>query len=471
MNNPEQTKNSPEQTKNSPEQIKNSPEHVKYNPEHIDLLLNARWIIPIIPEGKVFEDCALAIHQGDIVALIPQSEAAKRFRASETVDLGRHIVIPGLVNAHGHAPMSLLRGYADDKPLHDWLENHIWPAETKWVDETFVKEGAELAMGEMIRSGTTCFSDMYFFPEQTAHVAQETGIRAQITFPVFDFPCAWGQGPEDYLNKGLALHDDFRSSDLVNVCFGPHAPYTVSDAPLKRIAVIAEEMQSPVQIHLHETAFEVEESLKNHGKRPIQRLHALGLLSPLTQCVHMTQVNDEDIALLQKTGAHVVHCPESNLKLASGFCPVSQLQAAGINVALGTDGAASNNDLDLLGEMRTAALLAKGVSGDAASLNAHQALRMATLNGAKAMGLDHRIGSLESGKAADIVAIEIGELETLPLYNPASQLVYANNSHRVSHLWVNGRSLLKKGELQTLNTRELAVKARRWGEKIGKAHT
>lgn len=439
------------------------------NKQAVDILINARWIIPIVPAGKIFEDCSLAVHQDNIVALVPQAEAAKRFNAKDCVDLPNHVLIPGLINAHGHAAMSLLRGYADDTPLQQWLENHIWPAEAQWVDATFVKDGAELAMAEMIRGGTTCFSDMYFFPEQTAHAAQQAGIRAQVTFPIFNFPSAWGQGPEDYFAKGLALQDDFRSSDLVRVGFGPHAPYTVSDEALKRIAVLAEEMQAPIQIHLHETAFEVEESVKSTGKRPIERLHQLGLLSPLTQCVHMTQLNDKDIALLQTTGAHVVHCPESNLKLASGFCPVSKLQEAGVNVALGTDGAASNNDLDILGELRTAALLAKGVSCNAASLDAHSALRMVTLDGARAMGLESRIGSLEAGKAADITAIALDELAAQPVHNAASQLVYSNSSHRVSHVWVNGKCLLLDGQLQTLNPHELVIKAQRWAAKISGA--
>jgi 5-methylthioadenosine/S-adenosylhomocysteine deaminase len=312
---------------------------------------------------------------------------------------------------------------------------------------------------------------MYFFPEAAAKAAFESGIRAQITFPVFDFPSAWGQGPDEYLSKGLALNDDYRSNELITIGFGPHAPYTVSDEPLQRIATIAEEMQAPIQIHLHETAFEVEESIKNTGKRPIQRLADLGLLSPLTQCVHMTQINEEDLELLKSTGAHIVHCPESNLKLASGFCPVDTLQQSGINVALGTDGAASNNDLDLLAELRTAALLAKGVSGNASALNAHQALRMATLNGAKAMGIDHLTGSLEAGKAADVIAIAFDELESLPLYNPASQLVYTQRSHRVTHSWVNGKCLMRDRQLQTLSEHEIITKAQRWQKKIaGQSH-
>jgi 5-methylthioadenosine/S-adenosylhomocysteine deaminase len=307
---------------------------------------------------------------------------------------------------------------------------------------------------------------MYFYPEQTAQLAQQAQMRAQISFPLFDFPSPWGLGPDDYFAKGLELHDNFRSSPLVRIGFGPHAPYTLSDDPLKKVGVLAQELDAPVHIHLHETASEVEDSLKQHGKRPSQRLMDLGLLSPLTQCVHMTQVDNSDLALLQQTGAHVIHCPESNLKLASGFCPVQQLLDAGVNVALGTDGAASNNDLNLLGELKTAALLAKAVSGNAAALDAHTALRLATLNGAKALGLDDKIGSLEVGKSADITAIDLSDLEAQPLYNPASQLVYTDSGRRISHVWVAGKALLLSRQLQTLNERELLAKARWWRQQI-----
>lgn len=432
----------------------------------IDLIIKARWIIPVVPENRVLENCALAIDKGRILALLPNDEAERRFIAAETISLDSHVLIPGLVNAHGHAAMSLLRGYADDQPLHTWLNDHIWPTESRWVGEEFVRDGTQLAMAEMIKTGTTCFADMYFYPEQAAQVCLDAKMRSQISFPIFDFATSWGLGPDDYFAKGLALHDSLRASDLVSIAFGPHAPYTVSDAPLQKIAVLAQEMDMPIQIHLHETASEVEESVAQHGKRPTQRLMDLGLLSPLTQCVHMTQISDVDIALLQQTGAHVVHCPESNLKLASGFCPVDKLMKAGINVALGTDGAASNNDLDLFSELKTAALLAKAVAGDAAALSAHTALRMATLNGARALGMDEKVGSLETGKFADITAIDLSGLGTQPLYNPASQLVYTHSGQGVTHVWVQGKALLANRQLQTLDEREILGKANWWRKQI-----
>ncbi len=432
----------------------------------IDLLINARWIIPIVPEKRIFTDCAIAIHQGRIIALLPQTEAAQRFSATQVENLSDHAVIPGLINAHGHAAMSLMRGFADDKPLHDWLVEDIWPTEKLWLSERFVRDGTELAIAEMIKSGTSCFSDMYFFPEQGAQAALDAQIRCQISFPILDFASNWGSGPEDYFTKGLALHDNFRANPLIRVCFGPHAPYTLSDEPLKKIAILAQEMDKPIQIHLHETVREVDDSLKQFGMRPTQRLMDLGLLSPMTQCVHMTQIDDIDLAILQQSGAQVIHCPESNLKLAAGMCPVDKLLSAGINVALGTDGAASNNDLDMFSEIKTAALLAKAVSGNARALDAHTALRMATLNGAKALGIDDQVGSLEIGKQADIAAIRLSDLNLQPLYNPVAQLVYNGVGHCVSHLWVNGKCLMRERELLTLNEHEIRSKVRHWQEKI-----
>lgn len=432
----------------------------------VDLIIYARWIAPVIPRQTVLEDCAVVIDNGTIVALLPAAEATKRYCAGTTHHLLEHLLIPGLINSHTHTAMSLLRGYADDFPLHTWLHEHIWPAENRWVSAEFVKDGTELAMAEMIRSGTTTFADMYFFPEDAARAVHAAGMRAQITFPIFDFPCAWGQGPDEYISKGLALRDAYRSHELITIGFGPHAPYTVSDAPLQRIATLAEELQAPIQIHVHETATEVADALAASGKRPLQRLQELGVLSPLTQCVHMTQIDASDMAVLQQTGAHVVHCPESNLKLASGFCPVAQLQNAGVNVCIGTDGAASNNDLDMFSETRSAALLAKGVSGDPTRLDAFAALEMATLNGARALGIDARTGSIEVGKAADLVAVRLAELEVFPLFKPLSQLIYTQSAQRVSHVWVNGRCLLAERRLQTLSEHEVVSKARRWQEKI-----
>lgn len=429
---------------------------------HCDLLIHAKWLIPVIPQHKVFSDCSIAITDGKIQAILPRTEAHRTYQAKSLTQLDQHIVMPGLINAHGHAAMSLLRGYADDLPLHSWLNEHIWPAEGKYVNADFVRSGSELAIAEMIRSGTTCFSDMYFFPNETTRIAHEAGIRCQSSFPILEFPSAWAENADDYIQKGLALHDQYRSHELINVVFGPHAPYTVNDDTFQRIAVIAPEMQAAIQVHLHETAHEVNEAEKNTGKRPIQRLFELNVLTPLSQCVHMCVLNDNDIELLQRSGAHVIHCPESNLKLASGFCPVTKLMDAGVNVALGTDGCASNNNLDMFGEMHTAALLAKAVAEDAGALSAHQALAMATINGAKALNVDEQIGSLEVGKSADIIAVKIDPLEQNPLYDAASLLVYTHNGYRVTHSWVQGKPLMSDRKLLTLNEKEIIANTNYW---------
>ncbi|HEY7886289.1 MAG TPA: amidohydrolase family protein, partial [Cellvibrionaceae bacterium] len=309
------------------------------------VLIKARWIIPVIPEGRVFENCALVIQGNDIAAILPAEEAEKRYKAEQTISLDNHLLIPGLINAHGHAAMSLLRGFAEDLPLETWLEDHIWPLEGRHVDARFVEDGTELAIAEMIKSGTTCFADMYFYPEAVARVAQRTHMRCQIAFPVMELETHWARSSDECIEKGLALRDEYRGDELIRIAFGPHAPYSLGDEALKKIAILAQELEAPIHIHLHETASEIEQSQREHDMRPSQRLAQLGLMSVLTQCVHMTQIDESDIELLQNCGAHVIHCPESNAKLASGFCPVALLQQKGINVALGTDGAASNNDL------------------------------------------------------------------------------------------------------------------------------
>lgn len=435
-------------------------------PGQADLIVHARWILPIEGGEKVLNQHALVVRDGLIIDLLPSAEVDGRWSAEQTLTLAQHALMPGLVNAHTHAAMNLFRGLADDLPLMTWLEQHIWPAEAKWISEQFVHDGTRFAAAEMIRSGTTCFADMYFFPDAIARAAVEAGLRATIFSPILDFPTPMGTGPDDYLKLALAAHDHWRHEALVNIGFGPHAPYTVSDQPLQKILTWAEELDAPIMMHVHETAFEVHSANDANGKRPLQRLHELGLLSPRMLAVHMTQLTDDEIALVAETGTSVVHCPESNLKLASGFCPVEALRQAGVNLALGTDGAASNNDLDMLGEMRTAALLAKGVAGAADALPAPAALEMATLGGARALGLDQQIGSLVRGKQADFIAIDLGAVETQPLFEPQAQVVYAAGRHQVTHSWVAGRCLMAERELKTLNEARVLRDAHSWGEKI-----
>ena len=432
----------------------------------VDSILHPTWIASVDDKNSVHHNYSIALHEGRIHDVLPKQNLINKYASDVEINLENQLIIPGLINSHTHSPMSLMRGLADDLPLMDWLNNHIWPAEQKHVSAEYVFDGSLHACAEMIRSGTTCFNDMYFFPEETARAVEQAGMRAKLGLIMIDFPSAWAKDADEYLSKGIELHDQLHGNSLISTAFAPHAPYTVSDEPLNRISTYAEELDLPIHIHLHETADEVEQAIASNGQRPIERLYNLGLLSPRLLAVHMTQLSDDEINLIAETGTHVLHCPESNLKLASGFCPSNQLQQAGVNVALGTDGAASNNDLDMIAEMRTAALLAKAVANNASALPAEDILRMATINGAKALGLDSEIGSLEIGKSADITAVDLGGIENQPVYNPVSQLVYSAGRENVSNVWVAGNHLLKDRELTTLDEKNILEKAAYWQNKI-----
>ena len=431
----------------------------------LDLLLLPTWLVPVEPAGVVLKEHALGIRDGRIVFIGPRA-AALKLDAREIRELPDMLLCPGLINAHGHAAMTLFRGLADDLPLMAWLEKHIWPAEAKWVDETFVRDGTDLAIAEQIKGGITCFSDMYFFPKVASECIHDSGIRGQIAIPILDFPIPGASTADDAIRQGVELFNDLKHHERIKITFGPHAPYTVGDENLEKIRVIAEELDASIHMHVHETAFEVQQSVEQYGERPLTRLGRLGLLGPRFQAVHMTQISDEDLVLLVESNTSVIHCPESNLKLASGFCPVERLWQAGVNVAIGTDGAASNNDLDLLGETRTAALLAKAVAGSATALDAHRALRMATLNGARALGIETDVGSLEVGKAADMVAFDLSGLAQQPVYDPVSQLIYATGRDCVKHLWVAGKQLLDDRRLTRLDEDRLCATAKAWGQRI-----
>ena len=418
--------------------------------------------MPVEPAGKVFEHHAVAVRGGVIEAVLPAHEAAVRFPAYESVDLPGHALIPGLINAHTHAAMTLMRGLADDLPLMRWLEDHVWPAEAKHVSPQFVRDGTLLACAEMLRGGITCFNDMYFFPEAALEAALSCGMRSVHGVIVIEFPSAYASDPADYLRKGLALRDRYRDEPLVSFTLAPHAPYTVSDATFRRIATLAAELDVPVHVHLHETREEIERSRAEQGVRPIERLRRLGLLAPNLIAVHCVHLEADEIRLLAYHGCSVVHCPSSNLKLASGFAPIASLVKEKINVALGTDGAASNNRLDLFQEMRTAALLAKAVAGDAQVVPAHAALRAATLNGAQALGIDDRTGSIVPGKAADLVAVDMRAIELAPCYDPVSHIVYAAGREHVSHVWIAGALLVREGKLQNQASSALDTRWQLW---------
>lgn len=435
-------------------------------PANIDTLIIARWIVPVQPDETILENHAIAINDGRIAAILPTDRAIQEYAAAETHELNSHVLIPGLVNTHTHAAMTLFRGMADDMPLMTWLQEYIWPAEQQWVAPGFVEDGTRLAAAEMLRGGTTCFNDMYFFPDHAADVASAIGMRINMGLIVIDFPTPWARTADEYIHKGLEVHDKYRHNPLVTSAFAPHAPYTVSDEPMQKLATYAEELNLQIHMHVHETAFEVDQAIEQHGMQPLAKLESMHMLNERLLAVHMTQLDDDEMELVAKYGVHVVHCPESNLKLASGFCPVNALLERGVNVALGTDGAASNNDLDMLGEARTAAQLAKTVAGDPSAVPAWQTLKMATLNGAKALGLDSEIGSLEIDKAADIVAVDLMQPATQPVYDPVSQLIYAASRQQVSDVWVDGKQLLRDSELTTVDQESLIALADDWRVKI-----
>jgi len=432
----------------------------------VDLVLRPRWIIPVVPAGVVLEDQDLIVDRGRIVALSPRDQTAQRYLATTTEDLPEHVLMPGLVNVHCHAGMALMRGIADDQTLQAWLENAIWPLESRWVGTELVRDGTLLACAEMLQAGITTFNDMYFFPEAAAEVVDECGIRASLGILAFDVPSAYGHDADDYLNKGLAVRDTLRDHPRLSFMLAPHAPYTVSDATFERVATLAAQTNLGIHIHVHETQSEVEQSLNQYGERPLQRLERLGILGPQTLAVHSVSLNDDDIATLARHNTHVAHCPTANLKLASGIARTLALQAAGVNIGLGTDGAAGNNRLDLLSEARLAGLLAKGTSGDASALPAHTLIYMATLGGARALGLSERIGSLEPGKQADLVAIRLDSAATQPVFDPASHLLYAAGREHVSDVWVDGESVVKKKQLARISQEFVYLRAKIWQNRL-----
>jgi 5-methylthioadenosine/S-adenosylhomocysteine deaminase len=431
-----------------------------------DLRIDAGWIVPVRPAGQALIHHSLLVRDGRIAAMLPTADADKNWSAAEHLRLPSHALIPGLVNLHTHAAMNLLRGYADDLPLMTWLHEHIWPAEGRHVSADFVRDGTRLACLEMLKGGVTCFNDMYFFSEAAVEAAVETGMRITAGLIVVDSPTPYAADPDDYLNKGMAVRDAWRDHPLVQFCLAPHAPYTVGDRTLEKIVTYAAQLDLPVHMHIHETEDEIRHSQEKYGLRPLARLKSLGLLGPGLVAVHAVQLNDEEIGWLAQHGCHVAHCPASNLKLASGFAPVARLLSAGINVGVGTDGAASNNRLDMFSEMRLAAVLAKGVSGDPSALPAHQALEMATLAGARALGMEQRIGSLEVGKQADVVALELESVASQPCYDPISQLVYSAGREQVSHVWVNGVPVVAERRSLHLEEAETLARAHAWRVRI-----
>jgi 5-methylthioadenosine/S-adenosylhomocysteine deaminase len=434
--------------------------------ESVDTLVTARWVVPVEPAGQVLDHHAVAIQGGRIVAVLPVEAARARFDARETIDRPHHVLLPGLVNAHTHAAMVLLRGRAENLPLGRWLRSTVWPLERRWADPEYVRDGTTLAIAEMLRAGITCFADMHLWPDVVAQTTAALHMRASVGLVVTESATRWAATADEYIDRGMHLRDEYKGDPLISTHFAPHAPYSASDATLTRVRRLADELDLPVALHLHETALEVEQSVQAHGRRPLARLAALGLASPQLVAIHMTQADAEDLDTLAAAGASVVHCPESNLKLGSGVCPVARLLGRGVRVALGTDGAASNNDLDLLAEARIAGLLSAGVAATPGELVASDLLRMATLEGARTLGLGEVTGSLEPGKWADLCCIDLRAARSWPVHDPVTAVIYAASSQQVTDTWVAGRQLLADGRLRYIDESAVLERAEAWRERL-----
>lgn len=437
---------------------------------HVDLIIYSRWLCSVVPANALLENHAVVIQAGKIIAICPIADVTQ-YQAAETIRLDEHVLIPGLINLHTHAAMSLMRGLADDVPLMPWLEQHIWPAERAVVSANFVRDGTLLACAEMLSGGVTTFNDMYFYPIAAAEAAVQIGMRANLGLVVIEFPTNYANNAEDYIDKGTAAKDTLRLEPLISFNFAPHAPYTVADATFSQINTLSAQLDIGIHTHLHETQAEIAQSEQTYGMRPIARLANLGLLNSTVTLAHCVHLNATEIKLLAVQGCSIAHCPSSNLKLASGIAPIAEYAKQGINIGLGTDGAASNNRLDMFAEMRLAALLAKGQSGDATAVSAHQALEMATINGAKALNLADKIGSIEIGKLADLTAVRLSDIEMLPCFDVVSHLVYVAGREHVSHVWVNGdlkfhRSLQEKGLFSHVEPQELSDIVAKWQTKL-----
>ena len=435
--------------------------------QHCDTLIAPRWCVPVEPFNAVLTDHAVIVNDGRITDLLPLAAALEQYQPSVVVKKPDHVLVPGFVNAHAHAAMSLMRGFADDMPLERWLRDAIWPAEERWVSAEMVRDGTELAIAELIAGGTTCFSDQYFFPEVVAEVAVNLHMRAMIGTPIIEFPTAWANNIAEYLGKANDLvHDPYNDHPLISTCFAPHSAAALSDDSFLELRVLADQLDVRTQIHLHESAAEIAAAIEATGRRPFDRLRDLGLVNASLLAVHAVHLTQSEIEIFAESGVNIAHCPRSNLKLASGIAPIASYRNAGINVAIGTDGAASNNVLDMLSEMRTAALLAKAVSQDASAVSANEALKMATLDGATALGLAAEIGSITVGKWADLACIDLNRLHSQPVYDPVSQLIYTARADQVTDVWIAGRHQLDNGKLTHIDTDNLLSRCHEWRDRF-----
>ena len=435
--------------------------------QHCDLLIKAEWCVPVEGPQAILENHAVAVGDGRIVAVLPLADADREFQPSRTIERPGHVLIPGLINTHTHAAMTLFRGYGDDMALEPWLTERIWPAEKRWLGPEFVRDGTALAIAEMLLGGVTCFADQYFFPEIGANTAVDLHMRAVVGTPVLDFETEWARDAREYLQKSADLvHDPYADHPLITSAFAPHSTAALGDDDFVELRVMADQLDIPIQIHLHETEKEIENALAATGMRPAERLASLGLVNRSLLAVHAVHLSDDEVQLFADAGVSIAHCPRSNLKLASGIAPVAHYDSAGVNVAIGTDGAASNNVLDMLLEMQTASLLAKAASRDAQALSALDSLSMATLGGARALGLEQVTGSITAGKWADLACVDLRSINSQPAYDPVSNLVYAASSSQVADVWVAGRQQVENGRLTDIDVEDIAGRANEWSRQI-----
>ncbi len=434
--------------------------------EKADILISGDYVVTVDETGTVIRDGAVAVRCGRIVAVGPRMEVEAAWEADETGGGPGTVIFPGLVNAHTHAAMVYFRGMADDLPLKTWLEEHIWPAEAAWLGDEFVGDAVELAAWEMLRSGITAFNDMYFYGDAIARAAKRIGIRAVVGAGILDFPSKVAGSTEEYLERARDLITGWKGDDLIVPADSPHAPYTCSPGTYDKARELAEQNDVPLHTHLAETEWEVDEIRRRYGKSPVALLSDREFLSPRVCAAHAVWVSEEEIVQLAETGTAVAHCPESNLKLASGIAPVAAMLKAGVRVALGTDGAASNNNLNMLEEMSTAAKLQKAAAGDPTVVDARTALRMATIEGARALGLGDLTGSLEPGKSADLVVADLDRPHLVPLYDICSQIVYAMEAGDVRDVMVAGRFSLRNRRLVNGDEDHIRARAAFWREKI-----
>lgn len=431
-----------------------------------DCIVRAEYVLPIDSDFTVISDGAVVINEGKIAAVGTYDEIGRGYESGTILGGKGRVVIPGLINTHTHAAMVYFRGLEDDLPLKDWLEKHIWPAESKWLSPEFVSDAVELACLEMLKAGITTYNDMYFFGDAASDASKKIGMRAVIGAGVLDFPSSAARTVDEYFDRAESFINRWKGDDLITPCIAPHSPYTCGLETLKRVRKLANTYDIPVHTHLSETEWEFNETKTRYGKTPVRYLDSIDFFGGTVLAAHCIWLEDDDIRILARRGVGVSHCVESNLKLASGIAPVMKMLDAGIKVTFGTDGAASNNDLNILSEMSTAAKLHKAVTGDPTVLDSRKALLMATSWGADVLGLGKITGSIEKGRVADLVIIDIEKPHLTPMYDIYSHIVYALRASDVETVIVGGKVAVSQGKLHGGYETEIMAKARTWSDRI-----